>query len=102
MSIIERLLKITHVLGHIVQPSSVVELDTVSDWTPRALAIGVLGDVIYIAAETESADALMASVRTVLGDTYMIEPIASDVVGCVALQVLETVNDEGDTDAVVE
>lgn len=99
---IEQLKRITHVLGHIVQPSSVVELDTVSDWIPKALAIGVCGDVIYIAAETESADALTASVTAVLGNEYEIEPIASDVVGCVALWCSKTVTDEGDTDAVIE
>lgn len=84
MNIIDQLKTITHVAGHIVQPSEVKECDSQPDL--RLLGIGVDGETIHIHAETASADALVASVRQVLADGYTIEEIEQQIEGCVSVK----------------
>jgi hypothetical protein len=80
---IEQLKRITHVLGHIVQPAEVKEVGSQPDL--KLLGIGVDGDLIHINAVTASAEALVASVRQVLADEYEIEETEQQIEGCVTL-----------------
>lgn len=83
---IDQLKQITHVNGYIVQPSKLTDLAGVSDWEPVALEIGVDGNAIHIRAETQSADALVASVRAVLDADYDISEPMEVIDDCVTLE----------------
>lgn len=83
---IEQLKQITHINGHIVQPSKLTDLAGVDDWEPVALEVGVDGNLIHIRAETQSADALVASVRSVLGADYDISEPIEVIDDCVTLE----------------
>lgn len=86
---IEQLRSITHVNGHIVQPSAITELEDVDVWMPRPLEIGIEQGTIHVSAESVTADALIASIKSVLGNEYEIGEPQNILDGCVSVVATE-------------